>query len=573
MKALQKNAPFGENTYGLQKSYKVHKHRVKNMKKCVDNETPRSFVGQSGPRSPNRRVVAKQMAEENLRKENFLLARRIFTIMQGESSITQSINDNDHLENHPGTMNFRRRLEEAQRIYHKNLMFAIRMRSIQPYYRQTDLTVVRPTRQRADSPDGSKKHKTKFMKEFEYSLRLAEEQSGSVDDNGLGVYQGFIMKDSNQSSSPEADAHGYHNNRPRTILLQYTKAQDNRILDVVVLKEPFRDRYAIFGLDVDDGQRYELRLSSEDVSNILDGDILVTSVDNVEVWMALLNKVRLKPVSAFNQMPFTNQEIDVLSSNGLAFDFPAPFQASSAVMVSISTKSMTSTPNNDIMEFSGGVVGDRLPSATGASGRPQSRAPSSRTITAGAYAIPNPDEFDAVPFDYGHENDDVPLSSRTEASEAQAVPSKPRTASGGGSRPNTSSRHARGSREGSRSHNSNRSNNNNINNQNDIIVDVLENDADTAEMIRASNVAAALAIEHQQHQTTATNVPVAVKPVEAPALVPKQPVKNNFNINCVVYCMFMNKCNNFVSIDFQAVVQTSEWTCNWCSYDYDSGCQ
>lgn len=52
-------------------------------------------------------------------------------------------------------------------------------------------------------------------------------------------------------------------------------------------------------MDVDNGQRYELRLTSEDVSNIVDGDILVTSVDNVEVWMALLNKVTLEPVTVF----------------------------------------------------------------------------------------------------------------------------------------------------------------------------------------------------------------------------------------------------------------------------------
>ena len=74
---------------------------------------------------------------------------------------------------------------------------------------------------------------------------------------------------------------------------------------MAVIKEPFRDRYAIFGIDVDDGQRYELRLSSDDVSSILDGDILVTSVDNIEVWMALLSKVNLNKVDAFAKLPFT----------------------------------------------------------------------------------------------------------------------------------------------------------------------------------------------------------------------------------------------------------------------------
>jgi hypothetical protein len=71
------------------------------------------------------------------------------------------------------------------------------------------------------------------------------------------------------------------------------------VLDIAVIKEPFRDRYAIFGIDIDDGQRYELRLSSEEVTNILDGDILVTSVDNIEVWMALLTKIMLNKVDSF----------------------------------------------------------------------------------------------------------------------------------------------------------------------------------------------------------------------------------------------------------------------------------
>ena len=484
MKALQKNAPFGENTFGIQKSYKVHKHRVKNMRKCIDNETPKSFVGHAGPRSPNRKVVAKQMAEENLRRENFLLAQRIFKIMQGESEITQTINDNEHIENHPGTMNFRRRLEEAQRIHHKNLMFAIRMQSIQPYYRHTDLSIVHATKS-PDSPNSKSKHqkKTKFMKEFEYSLQVAEEQTSSIEETA-GPFQSFAGEEGNQSSPQKGDTHGFSSTkRPRTILLQYTKGQDNRILDVVVLKEPFRDRYAIFGLDVDDGQRYELRLTSEDVSNILDGDILVTSVDNVEVWMALLNKVRLKPVATFDQVPFTNQEIDLLSANGMAFDFPTPY-LSSASGLDPATKSMTSTPNPYGGEF------PPLANSSSNGQRPQSRAPQSR---GQSYTMPNPDEFDNLPFDYGQDNGDVPLSSRTETS-------------GEGNRPSTSSRQARTPQSQHMGHTAHTPL---------VMDDFLESDAETAEMIRASNAAAALAAEQQQQATKST--------AEAPALTPRQP--------------------------------------------------
>jgi hypothetical protein len=257
------------------------------------------------------------VAEDGIRKENYFLAKRIFKIMQGESEITSSINDNEHIENHPGTMNFKKRLEEAQQIHRKNLMFALRMQEIQPYYKATDLTFLRPHKAKY-SPRSATEHshsinKTKFMKEFEHSLQVASEVSGSnsMENDNLDMNAYRYRQEKN----------GEHSQRPKNILLQYTKTQDSRIIDVVVMKEPFRDRYAIFGLDIDDNQRFELRLSSEDVSNILDGDILVTSVENVEVWLALLNKVRLQPVSAFTQMPFAGEDMAIILSSNYSFNF------------------------------------------------------------------------------------------------------------------------------------------------------------------------------------------------------------------------------------------------------------
>ena len=75
------------------------------------------------------------------------------------------------------------------------------------------------------------------------------------------------------------------------------------MIDCAVIKEPFQDRFAIFGIDIDAGQRYELRLSSDEVSSLLDGDILVTSLENIEVWVVLLNKLSLPPVEVFTKIP------------------------------------------------------------------------------------------------------------------------------------------------------------------------------------------------------------------------------------------------------------------------------
>jgi hypothetical protein len=50
--------------------------------------------------------------------------------------------------------------------------------------------------------------------------------------------------------------------RQPQVIIQYTKNQYGRLIDTVVMKEPFKDRYAMFGIDTMSGQRYELHLSS-----------------------------------------------------------------------------------------------------------------------------------------------------------------------------------------------------------------------------------------------------------------------------------------------------------------------
>ena len=59
--------------------------------------------------------------------------------------------------------------------------------------------------------------------------------------------------------------------------------------------------YFSLGIDIDNGQYYENHLSSEEVASILEGDMLVTSVDNVEVWMTLLTKITLNPVQSYTK--------------------------------------------------------------------------------------------------------------------------------------------------------------------------------------------------------------------------------------------------------------------------------
>lgn len=210
---------------------------------------------------------------EKITKDNLLLAQRIFAIMEGPGMITDMMNHNDHLERHPGTLNFNKRLAEARRIHSENIAFASRLDSMKPYYNSRfDNDVVLKLRKK----------------------RLHQKQKRSLFSKGLRK-----ALDNTRSPLGEDMTAAGAAGRRQHVLLEYTKAQNGRVLDVAVVKEPFRDRFVIFGIDIEDGQRFELQLSSEDVSSIVDGDILVTSVDHIEVWMALLRKVELLPVDSF----------------------------------------------------------------------------------------------------------------------------------------------------------------------------------------------------------------------------------------------------------------------------------
>lgn len=210
--------------------------------------------------------------------------------------------DTRHLDLHPGTLNFRKRLKDARKIHAENMAMATRLDKMKPF---SVPPIVKTTPKKA-SP--GKKKKPLFLKSI--APRVQKADAGSLTQRSLesepSEYSG---SKSARKASPEKSR---RSQKPQNVLLEYTKIQDGRVLDVAVIKEPFRDKYAIFGIDIDNGQRYELRLTSEDVSNILDGDILVTSVDNVEVWMALLNKVNLRPVEAFAKLPSVPNTSDIV---------------------------------------------------------------------------------------------------------------------------------------------------------------------------------------------------------------------------------------------------------------------
>lgn len=263
------------------KHFKAHRKRMKNIKGTLGKKDL-NFEPVISPRNnqDSSRISALRYGKEAMvARNNLVLAKRIFEIMEGPGIISDLM-DSDNNTHHPGTINFPHRLAEAKRIHNENLIFASRLDAVQPtYYDKSGVSAVRKSSpSKRQRPPHSQRKKT----------------THGVSDPGT---QHSLVKGTQSEDKPK---------KSKNVLLEYSKVQKGRVLDVAVIKEPFRDSYSIFGIDIDNGQRYELKLSSEEVSNILEGDILVTNVDNVEVWMALISKVELLPVEAFSKTPLPN---------------------------------------------------------------------------------------------------------------------------------------------------------------------------------------------------------------------------------------------------------------------------
>jgi len=271
-----------------------HRKKIKNMKPVVSIGSPEDRKKSPRAGSPSKTSEWRNGTQAHIAKNNLILARRIFDIMEGPGIISNLLEQNP-CENHPGTINFPHRLAAAKRIHEENMVIAARLDSVKAYYDKTNLRAVSSAKNK-----GHISYRSKLGK----SRRLKTEKAKRLEKPGNSAGRVVLGKNALQVGNQVDEARSEEKpKRPRNVLLEYTKIQRGRVLDVAVIKEPFRDSYSIFGIDIDNGQRYELRLTSDEVSSILEGDILVTSVDNVEVWMALLNKVELKPVAAFAKAP------------------------------------------------------------------------------------------------------------------------------------------------------------------------------------------------------------------------------------------------------------------------------
>ena len=233
--------------------------RLRRVKPVIDVQPPRMRVA-----NPLKRIMMNKEEARRIEENNFRLANRIFNIFGKEARIKQELKPSTYLENHPGTMNFNTRLNEAKRINHNNAKLARRLDAIQSYYNGKFLPPPfrKPMKMERSSP-----------------RRRKDSIATSKYGNDAAIEVLAQPKDSN------------------ILLFEYSKIQHGRVLDIAVTKDsPEVDTYTIFGVDVDNGQKYELHIAA----GILEDDILVTAVNDPNVWMALLNQRELIPVEHFS---------------------------------------------------------------------------------------------------------------------------------------------------------------------------------------------------------------------------------------------------------------------------------
>jgi len=328
MRALEKYLGLSGLNYNAEKKVEIFKQRVAKAKSCVDTSTPRTWKERQNM-SPGKRHTTKVERNRMIALDNMLLARRIFNIMEAPGAIHDVIADTRHLDAHAGTMNFQARLEEAQRIHRHNQIIATRLDNVKGVLTKEDVNNdchFNPLQQKVESKRRKMKKMAKLQKNREppqwddTPINTHRSENG---ESGRALFPGRKILQSNNGSQSARRAEDIQTDQtsstsmqqpvqPIKILLEYTKIQAGRVLDIAVVKEPFKDRYAVFGIDMDGGQRYELRLTSEDVTSILDGDILVTSLDSLEVWVALLNKITLDPVAEFTKLTTTETAEDII---------------------------------------------------------------------------------------------------------------------------------------------------------------------------------------------------------------------------------------------------------------------
>lgn len=284
--------------------------RVAKAKATIDTSAPRGWAEKhsaDGSSSPSKAKVSARERSELIALDNMLLARRIFNIMEAPSAISEIINDTRHLDVHPGTMNYKHRVEESDIIHRDNLIIANRLHNIKPYYGYSDLNANRGMLGDKHKAKGRKeKPKKPAAKQAQGEAPpVSQSKGGSLSARGpappRSQNQSQPVSGSQSARGASTGGSSAKSVLPKGVLLRSHKMQDGKRIELIVVKAPQQDKYGVLGKWETAGLCYESSFTSEEVSTLVDGDLLVTNIEKPEVWEALFAKVTLGKEPSFSE--------------------------------------------------------------------------------------------------------------------------------------------------------------------------------------------------------------------------------------------------------------------------------
>ena len=280
MKALEKKTVLTfDPVVDINQHYLYHRERMRAVTPIINNTTPTTWRSIIKASIQQRRPQAN--AQKEINRDNMILAENLMKIMEhgtNNSTITnkKQSSSSTHRFN-PKTSNYKRRLDEATEIHNKNLTLANRLDKIQPILRTTYSNTI--TNNLPKLTFKNRINKCKIRAGINGNLHA----DTTITDTSL-ITTNFLQS---LAILKNNTLHNYDQNTPQLqhqlklsssfydipplykeytlVLLEYTKVQDQRLLDIVVLKDKKHTDlwyFIIFGVDLDDGKRPTISITA-----------------------------------------------------------------------------------------------------------------------------------------------------------------------------------------------------------------------------------------------------------------------------------------------------------------------